>query len=220
MHRSFNSFDWTSIGRSMDEYWTKYRAGIGEAYFSCLLCALFDSHCCRFMGNDFVMFLNQVRDEAVKKHHFDTFRIFLEIILAYASFCLPCIAMRDLQPAIIKPLISFLFSILTAISVFTIKSLRPIKLFCLSRCQQSSPIFSNQSQNLSSQILRMLMSDGLVVNFRAIDGTIQLAPQTIEQMVVCQIAFLVGVKVVLQIARKSMFPSTLLFGLVFVLNHF
>ena len=118
MHRSFNSFDWTSIGRSMDEYWTKYRAGIGEAYFFCLLCALFDSHCCRFMGNDFVMFLNQVRDEAVKKHHFDTFRIFLEIILAYASFCLPCIAMRDLQPAIIKPLISFLFSILTAISVF------------------------------------------------------------------------------------------------------
>lgn len=58
------------------------------------------------------------------------------------------------------------------------------------------------------------MRNGLIVNFSTIDGTIQLAPQAIQQGGTIAFPFNICIQIMLKIAGKAMEPS---FFLVFLM---
>ena len=55
---------------------------------------------------------------------------------------------------------------------------------------------------LVAEILRLFVGDCAVIDFRDVDGTVQLAPETVEKMRLLLDALLPGLEVVRQIRRQ------------------
>lgn len=62
-------------------------------------------------------------------------------------------------------------------------------------------------QVLVAEILGVFASNCLVVYFCSVDGTIEFAPQTVKESAALCESLLIGIKVMLQVARKTMLPS-------------
>ena len=71
-----------------------------------------------------------------------------------------------------------------------------------------------------TQILCMLVGNGLIVDFCTIDAPIQLAPQAVNQRATCAESFLVRIQIVLQIGWQTTFPSPLTLYLVHFVHSF
>lgn len=63
-------------------------------------------------------------------------------------------------------------------------------------------------KKLITEVFCVLVCDGLIIDLCPINRAIKLTPEAIEQSTIGAQSFLISIKVMLQIRRKSMFPSS------------